>query len=661
METAATAFLTVVGHGLWGSALILGITTVCVRLLSRGGRLNATTRHSLWGACLLGIVLLHGALLASALSQPVSGGLAAALPANESVVAAVPDAAAVDGADTAAPAVARYEAAVPVDALHGADQRPPAAALNGVAQPAAGPTPNVTEQPAAVAPAADTQTLRSLQLPAMAGPIAVLMAMLWLVGVLFGLWRLAVAASRVQILKSQSTAVSSETRARILARVSPLRREMTIAVAPIGSPVAAGFRSPSVLMPEALSAANEEETFDQVALHEVAHIQRGDDWALLIQRIAEAVLWFNPAVRMAGNWMESEREAACDEWVVSATREPVSYARSLGRMIELRLVGSGLMAAPGLAAKESDIVTRVKALLEQGANATSREFRGRAAVAIGLVALVAVLSVLSAPSIEIDWRDTSSGSVQLASIPDSPGLPPLPPLPPLPSLAPIAPLAPIADRPAKPERPEPAPVADVPAVPEVPAVPSEAGVPSAPPIASVADVLEAPSTQAVAAAPLAGVQALGSDSPSAPAPALRTGPAISTLTVSGWLRFLKLSKGIPSEGDRARLLTDASSRLPSDQRVHAAFLDAARSIPSSSGKKRVLTAYLNTQSPQGPAALDLIRTAMTLPGSSDRSRMLVAIGQGIQQTAEIRSALLEAVDSLPSSSDRERVLRAMTN
>ncbi|MFT4606071.1 MAG: beta-lactamase regulating signal transducer with metallopeptidase domain, partial [Rhodothermales bacterium] len=35
-------------------------------------------------------------------------------------------------------------------------------------------------------------------------------------------------------------------------------------------------------MPETLLASGEEETFDQVALHEVAHIERGDDWALLI-------------------------------------------------------------------------------------------------------------------------------------------------------------------------------------------------------------------------------------------------------------------------------------------------------------------------------------------------------------------------------------------
>lgn len=621
MESTASTLLTVAGHGLWGSALILGVTWLALKALDRVQPLNATTRHSIWGAGLAGMVVLHVALLGGAYGPVVTD-------------------AGVVSPSIAADATYETEAVAAGVTLAPSTATPVAVPTGEVA------TPRVADAPASESVARDAFSLR---LPPLAAPFAMGLGLVWLLGLLVGAWHLVVGTVSVLVLKSRAQVLSEDEHHRILSGLSRRSRDVQIGLADVDSPAAAGFFRPMVLMPPSLFREGDMDTFHQIVLHEVAHLERRDDWALLLQRVVEAALWFNPAVRSVGRRLEAEREVACDEWVVSQTHEPVAYARSLGRMIELRLLGSALTAAPGLAAREADIVNRVRSLLEQGLTATSRGLRGQTAIAVGLIALVAALTVLGAPKFNVSWDDHDHQKV-VQTVGLTQPLPPLAPLPPLPPLASESPA------PARADAPMPAePAASAVPEPEIPEVPE---APETPP--------PAPRTEQVqlavpAALPAAGIAPLELSTSVArvlpPASAEAAQPA--DLTTAGWLRILKVASTIASSGDRARFLLEAAPKLPATEAVQQAFLGTVASISSSEEQKRVFLRFLQVQSPTQAVMDELIRSARSIASSGDRATVLIAIARSEHLTAESRTVLADAAEALSSSSDRARVLRAI--
>ena len=83
-----------------------------------------------------------------------------------------------------------------------------------------------------------------------------------------------------------------------------------------------GLIDPLILMPESFLGRLTEKESDQVLLHELAHVRRGDNWTNLFQKLVEALLFFHPAVWWTAKRLNLERESACDDWVVHITGEP---------------------------------------------------------------------------------------------------------------------------------------------------------------------------------------------------------------------------------------------------------------------------------------------------------------------------------------------------
>lgn len=103
----------------------------------------------------------------------------------------------------------------------------------------------------------------------------------------------------------------------------------------IAIPMVAGLRRQSILIPARLLVALSDRELDQIGLHEAAHVARGDAYALMVQRVVEAILVLHPVVRWITKQIDLEREIACDDFVVHATRNPSSYAECLIRIVEL--------------------------------------------------------------------------------------------------------------------------------------------------------------------------------------------------------------------------------------------------------------------------------------------------------------------------------------
>jgi beta-lactamase regulating signal transducer with metallopeptidase domain len=96
----------------------------------------------------------------------------------------------------------------------------------------------------------------------------------------------------------------------------------------VTTPLACGVVKPLIILPR--NAREWDATrLRAVLLHESAHVRRLDCLAKHVAQASQALLWWNPLMRMISARAEEERERACDEAVLSAGVAPEDYARAL--------------------------------------------------------------------------------------------------------------------------------------------------------------------------------------------------------------------------------------------------------------------------------------------------------------------------------------------
>jgi hypothetical protein len=139
----------------------------------------------------------------------------------------------------------------------------------------------------------------------------------------------------------------------------------------IDQPCVLGFFAPRILVPEWLLRTTSAGDLEQIVMHEVAHLQRGDDWSNLLQKVMLVLFPLNPALLWIEKQMCSEREMACDERVVLITKAPRDYAACLvnlaGRRLQERQA-KALAASLSLGAWERrpELAGRVHTILRGG-------------------------------------------------------------------------------------------------------------------------------------------------------------------------------------------------------------------------------------------------------------------------------------------------------
>jgi beta-lactamase regulating signal transducer with metallopeptidase domain len=232
-------------------------------------------------------------------------------------------------------------------------------------------------------------------------------------------------------------------RVRELSRRCGVSRSAGIAISEdLRTPVAAGLYRPAILIPAALLPRLTESEFDQIAIHELAHLRRWDDWANLIERIAAAVFVFHPAVRFIVKQLDLEREIACDDFVLQHIANPRDYACCLTRLIEITGRSRGAALAPGAAVQKSQIVRRVEKLLDSRRDTRSAIAR-RAVLAMSALLAVFVLAGARVPAMwafageatNIEQVTPPTAPAMTAAATPSAALPPAPPAPALLAMA----------------------------------------------------------------------------------------------------------------------------------------------------------------------------------------------------------------------------------
>ncbi len=190
----------------------------------------------------------------------------------------------------------------------------------------------------------------------------------WALSSLFALARLGASAVQMRNLFVRSVPVSSDeldqTLQSIVARPGKRTVQIRLSTA-IDAPSVIGFLRPAIVMPRSLWSELSTDELKQIVLHERAHLDRGDDWVNLLQKLLRALCPLNPALLWAERHLCQERERACDDAVLDANGNARAYATCLTRLAETRLVRRAASLAPGLWKKHSELAGRVENILHR--------------------------------------------------------------------------------------------------------------------------------------------------------------------------------------------------------------------------------------------------------------------------------------------------------
>jgi beta-lactamase regulating signal transducer with metallopeptidase domain len=105
-------------------------------------------------------------------------------------------------------------------------------------------------------------------------------------------------------------------------------------------------RQAKLLFPVALQDRLSPVQLDSILLHELAHLRRGDFGVRWLELLAVAFYWWFPLLSWIRRELRQHEEACCDEWVISLTHDPRSYADAL---VETLVFLEGSTPVPHLA------------------------------------------------------------------------------------------------------------------------------------------------------------------------------------------------------------------------------------------------------------------------------------------------------------------------
>ena len=196
---------------------------------------------------------------------------------------------------------------------------------------------------------------------------------LWLLGVLgfslrlFGGWRV---TARLRSASYPAPAEWQQAVEQIAARLGggllgaarsgAMGRVRLLVSSLVDVPTVIGWLRPVILVPVEFLTGLPAGHVTALLAHEMAHIRRSDYLASMLQSVAEAVLFYHPAVWWISEQIRIERELCCDDLAVVASGDVLTYAQALAALESRR----PSRLAPVLAANGGSLVNRIRRLIE---------------------------------------------------------------------------------------------------------------------------------------------------------------------------------------------------------------------------------------------------------------------------------------------------------
>jgi beta-lactamase regulating signal transducer with metallopeptidase domain len=135
--------------------------------------------------------------------------------------------------------------------------------------------------------------------------------------------------------------------------------------ADVDRPSVIGFFAPRVLIPQALYEKLPAAELEQIVMHEMEHLRRGDDWTNLLQKLSVVLFPLNPVLLFVDRRLCAERELACDDRVLQLTRARKAYATCLVNLAEHSVLRRSASLVLGAWERQSELGRRVRRILRQ--------------------------------------------------------------------------------------------------------------------------------------------------------------------------------------------------------------------------------------------------------------------------------------------------------
>lgn len=483
-----------------------------------------------------------------------------------------------------------------------------------------------------------------------------LLPLIWGVGALLLIARLAISTFRVSLWSRRAAPVEDggwlslvqrlAARLRITRPVVLLRSERACV------PMTWGVVYPTVLLPiDADDWTDERRTI--VLLHELAHVKRLDAFTQLVAQLATGLFWFNPLVWLAARQMRTEREHACDDFVLEGGARASDYANDL-LSIARSLGGSSAPAAAALAmARRSEFEGRLLAILDPTTDRRSVSRKRLALASASVIVLALPLAALTPATVV-----QTTPAIALEGVPTA--LPVMPP--PAATELPVA-----AETEVQLPAPLPLKAGDVRA--------STAAPPDRETLIAVAkraakmtsdyDKAELLITIAKYYVPddelrgiyLDAVASMQSDYERSRtlAPLLEKDSALPPKALA---QVVAIASKMTSDYEKANLIvnTIGDGRVLSPE-TRAAAITAMGSINGSYDRRRAITAFVKHTQFNADDAIGLINVARTMSSDYDKAESLIEIGShfGLND-AGVRNAYMKAAETISSASDYRRVM-----
>lgn len=203
-------------------------------------------------------------------------------------------------------------------------------------------------------PARDWQKILPWMVTAWFGGVLVFSARL------IGGWRL---ASRIRSAATRPAPPEWQQALETLVRRMRTWRPVRVLISSfVEVPTVIGWLRPAILIPVSAITGLPPEHVAALLAHELAHIRRHDYVVNLLQSIAEALLFYHPAVWWVSSQIRAERELRCDDLAVAACGGDVlTYARALAEIEAFRPAH----ATTALAANGGSLSSRIGRLIGQ--------------------------------------------------------------------------------------------------------------------------------------------------------------------------------------------------------------------------------------------------------------------------------------------------------
>ena len=213
-------------------------------------------------------------------------------------------------------------------------------------------------------------------------------------GVLIMLSRLVWGSHQIRGLVNQATRIrNKQTQAifdKACDRLGVALRPSLQQTESLDIPIVVGLWKPTILLPTSVIIGLPPAQIELILAHELAHVNRLDLWINLVQRIIEAILFFNPAIWFINYRINILREYCCDDsacQLSDTNTNQLNYAEALLRVVELSRSPQRVHVATGVAAdgnRPSELRRRIRRLFE----GDSSDVRFTRSTSIGTLAAV---------------------------------------------------------------------------------------------------------------------------------------------------------------------------------------------------------------------------------------------------------------------------------